>query len=748
MSNTMQILKSHDWKWLFLNLVLCFLMVFSINGVYFISPNAHMHAIGGDALTIYYDVAYHVCYGDGDILTGMNYPDGELIFLTDAQGALAILLQWINSYLVNISSYSVGIVNWLSAISILLGAVFVHLVLREFKVNAVNATIFSPLITIMSPQIFRVSGHFGLAYLFIIPFFFLWVLRRSKKPEFHNIDILVFLLLLGLTFNNPYTGFISCSILIFSGAFIWVKNRFNSKSLYISGMGLLGLLLPFIYFKIFDPVDDRIKIQWGFFDYKASILGYLSPNGTLTSDIVKLLRFQIKEIQFEAMMYIGIVSLLLLIAMFILFFIKSSKISYRVPTEFQPLLFATIMLFLYASGAFFLPFDQDMMEDKFSVLLMFKAVGRLGWPLYFSLTILSVLFLDHIIKKLPLWAAIVSTVLPFLIWNWEVNTYIKPKFKDHIYDNCFDRKHSDQVISLLKEKNIEPDSFQAILSLPKMMSWNDNFICDVNWSAQFHSMKISLATGLPIVNAMLSRMSVGQVSERIELLANPIIYKSLPEKFPNQKDLLIVLGFDHQPLTVGENFLLEISDTLFHEPNGYTLLRLPISKINNNKYYKTTKLLIGDTLHQNVPYFYNGFESDSATDVYYGNGAKLYNKGDRQIFFDTIKSPISDKYTFSVWTKIDHQKYGLGWFKCEVKRQNGDVIYKEVPDTRRSNDVQDDWIRTELTFPVETNCTVEISYFTTRDMIIDELLIRPETSTIIMQDYERKEMLYNGFKIK
>ena len=71
-----------------------------------------------------------------------------------------------------------------------------------------------------------------------------------------------------------------------------------------------------------------------------------------------------------------------------------------------------------------------------------------------------------------------------------------------------------------------------------------------------------------------------------------------------------------------------------------------------------------------------------------------------------------------------------------------------MPDTRRSNDIQDDWIRTELTFPVDKNCTVEISYFTTRDMIIDELLIRPDTSTIIIQDYEKKEMLYNGFSIK
>jgi hypothetical protein len=526
----MQIFKSEDWKWIIPNLALCLILVYSINGVYFINPNDHMHSIGGDALAIYYDVAYHVCYGDGHIFRGMNYPDGELIFLTDAQGALAILLNWINKYVFVISDYTVGIINWLNAVSILLCTFFVHQVLREFRVSGLIAAFFSPLITLMSPQIFRVSGHFGLAYLFIIPLFFLWVLRRSKNPGFHYIDILIFLLLLGLTFNNPYTGFISCSILIFSGVFIWVRNRFNVFKLYIFSVGILGLLLPFTYFKIFDPVDDRIKIQWGFFEYKSTIFGYISPNGTLMSDIVKFFGFKVQEVQFEALMYIGLVSIILLLTMFILYFVKSNKVAFSVPNEFKPLIFATIMLFLYSSGTLFLPFDQDMMEDNFSILLMFKAVGRLGWAMYFSLTILSVLFLDHAMKKFSIWVSITFSMLAFLIWNWEINTFIRPNIRDHIYENHFNRKHKDDVLLTLKNNNIVIDSFQAILTLPKMMSWNDNLICDINWSAQFHSMKISYATGLPMVNAMLSRMSVSQVSERVELIANPIIHKSIVAK--------------------------------------------------------------------------------------------------------------------------------------------------------------------------------------------------------------------------
>lgn len=40
------------------------------------------------------------------------------------------------------------------------------------------------------------------------------------------------------------------------------------------------------------------------------------------------------------------------------------------------------------------------------------------------------------------------------------------------------------------------------------------------------------------------------------------------------------------------------------------------------------------------------------------------------------------------------KKYGIGWVKCKVKDKNGDIKYEQYPDTRKSNDVHDQWIRT------------------------------------------------------
>jgi len=163
-----------------ITVVLTFFLFYPILSTYIFSPNSHMHAFGGDALAIYYDIQYHVCYGSGTKFTGMNYPNGELIFLTDAQGALAMVLQWINK-IVPICDYVIGIINFLNAISVLIASGVIFAILRSQGVSIFIAIVFSPLITLLSPQIFRLGGHFGLAYLFIIPLVYLYIIKLQKN---------------------------------------------------------------------------------------------------------------------------------------------------------------------------------------------------------------------------------------------------------------------------------------------------------------------------------------------------------------------------------------------------------------------------------------------------------------------------------------------------------------------------------------------------------------------------------------
>ena len=59
---------------------------------------------------------------------------------------------------------------------------------------------------------------------------------------------------------------------------------------------------------------------------------------------------------------------------------------------------------------------------------------------------------------------------------------------------------------------------------------------------QYNSMNISRTTGLPMINAMLSRISTGQADRENRTFRNPLIYKSLLKNC-QIKDILILLSW-------------------------------------------------------------------------------------------------------------------------------------------------------------------------------------------------------------
>lgn len=728
-----------------ITVVLTFFLFYPILSVYIFSPNSHMYAFGGDALAIYYDIQYHVCHGSGTHFNGMNYPDGELIFLTDAQGALAMILQWVNKF-VPICDYVIGIINFLNAISVLVASGIIYTILRSQGISNILSIIFSPLIIILSPQIFRLGGHFGLAYVFLIPMVYLYIIKSTEKLKVNSVDVLVFLILLFFTFNNPYLGFTGCALLMLSGALRWLYERSDLGKLKSFFVGIVPLMITFIYFKLSDPIDDRIKIQWGYFSFPSTPKGLIGAKGTLMSDILKSTGTEY-NIDVESNNYIGMVSIIIIV-LTLLFFIYKNFHSYQfsISKRFASICISSLILYLYSSGLFFLPFSHDFIEDKLGFLLMFKAIARIGWPIYFTIAILVVNVMDEFYSKTHKTISLPIIIILALIWNWDINTYVKPYFKDKINANFLGKEQEQKMVEIFQKQNINTNDFQCILSLPKIMTWTDNFISEVNWSAQYNSQNISRITKLPMLNAMLSRMSISQTAERIELLANPLVKKSIIDILPNKRDILIVLGTGYPELTSGEKFLLQISDTLYYKENEFSLHRLKVDDINNNEYIKAAQMLrcpIENDTHAGI---YMGFNESKTEFSYFGKGAKKYEKGQHTILETKIENPESDHHIFSMWTRFDHLKYGIGWINCQVKDSTGNVIYNETPDTRRSNDVHDSWIRTEQRIPTPKNCTIKVIFDTNRILFVDELLIRPEHKDVIHCDDDK--IMVNGYRLE
>jgi len=739
-----------EWFGGIISMIICFILCQPYFGTYFFAPNSQMYAFGGDAFAIYYDFSYHVCHGSGVWFDGMNYPYGELIFLTDAQGALAMVLQWVNQNILPICDYTIGILHTLNVLSVLLASLILYYILRSLKCTTITSIIFAPLITMLSPQILRLVGHFGLAYPVVLPLCILWFLRKTNIKKFEKRDILFFLILLFFSFNNPYVGAGAAGLLILATLIygFWTRSYLYSFGMLMISVGFV--LIPLITFKILDPIQDRIKLQWGYFSFNTEFQGLVAPPDSLLYRLLTLSGHALKEINGETFINLGIVSILclLLILMHKIFKFRFLQ-DFKLEKSFIIILISTLLLYIYTSGLLFSLFDTEYLEENLGFLLMFKAVARLSWSLYFSVAILAALVIDHIIRFKN--ASFIILILSWVCYIWivEIHSYVGPRFKETTHNNFLSKKNQEEIRNELAAAKINIQDYQAVLCLPKMVMWSDNLITDLHFHTQFMSQRLSHATGIPLVSAMLSRISTGQALESIELLANPLVEKSLQDKFPNKKDLLLLVGGDNPNLSAGEKYLISASDTLLNSPS-YTLMRLPLNKINNFENQREIFLNANTNQEKTVTstFIYQNFESDGSTDfAYFGKSSKKINKGSQQILKYKFENPIDSHYIFSVWTRVDHQKYGIGWFKCLIKNEKDEIVFEQGPDTRKSKDVHDEWIRTEVKFPVQKGYTVEINFDVNRIVYIDELLIRPENRVHIQQD-STEYLLINGYRVK
>ena len=740
----MKVLLQKEWFWAALAAVLCFAITYSFIGPYYTDPNNHMYAFGGDALTIYYDVAYHTCYGTGDRLTNMNYPYGELIFLTDAQGALSVILQWINRNLFDVCDCAIGAMHLFATLLLLCSAVVVYYLLRALEVSKTLALVFGVSITILSPQMIRFISHFGLAYPFLIPLTMLWYLRKRKKEKFEIRDLLFLAILIFFAFNNPYTGMGATGLLLVLSLLSLFFKRYRLAGI-LGIVGVTAFLVPLVYFKLNDSITDRLTQQWGYFYFQASFEGMYTPPGSLMDQFYQKLFHIVHDVQFESWVNLGFATILLLASLIIakVYFIFR-KIELKLNESALLLFGASLIMYAYAAGWFFLPFKEEFVEEKMGFLLMFKAVSRLSWPFYFGASILAVVYFQEITKKAAACCFNILIILIVLANLWEIHDYVVPRFNNTQHDNFFSKAKKDDIREVIKQGKVDMTQYQAMLSLPKQMYWTDLFLSEINFNSQFYGNSISMATGIPLINSMLSRISIGQTAEAIEMVANPLVERSLPGKFPNQKDILLILGADHLPLTLGEQFLTAVADTVLKHP-AFTLFRLPLNRINDNKYVTEAKAAPVQPVKANNIYHQN-FDNTPSVPHYFGQGAKEYDKGANVLFEGSIAEVTDSVYTFSIWTHIDHLKYGIGDFLITISNDKNERVAEKFMETRRSNEVHDEWIRSETEFPLKKGDKIKVVFNANRKLVVDELLIKPKNQHYKVLG-QNSDFLYDNFKI-
>ncbi|MCB9233851.1 MAG: hypothetical protein H6581_19495 [Bacteroidia bacterium] len=518
-----------------------------------IHPNTVYLRTAGDAFKNYYTPWYHVKYDSTyGHFEGMNYPYGDRLTYTDAQPLISNSLRFIDRNLFGLADQTVGILHYLIFLSYLACGFFLFGIFRKLRVSPWMAALFAAGITLLSPQLLRVPGHYALAYLAFVPGLWWFYLRWFDKRSLSAAAV-VGAWSLAWSFVHPYYLLIS---FLWLGA-CWVISlcypelRRDWKKLLPSLV--IQVLLPIVLFKLLlsigDHVTDRPAHPYGFFEYRANWSSLFLPMYLPHAEYLKRI-FSLPEVHWEGVVYVSLAGTVA----GLMFLFRSVRRIFR--RQFRRLLRPGIHLWLNVSvlGAIAVmlfsqryPFVKFLIEavDHIPYMNQFRSIGRFAWVFYYIWTVyacyLSWLAFRRLrpgrLRRFALLVPLV-TVGIFMVEGGLWNKFIRQKaLQRQEIPELHDPSHALPLNAWQNELN--PQDYSAIMVLPYFHLGSENFAID-NEGAVLPAFNASLSTGLPLLNVMMSRTSMSQTWSEIQLISEEYAPLDLVKYLKDPRPILVM----------------------------------------------------------------------------------------------------------------------------------------------------------------------------------------------------------------
>ncbi len=285
-------------------LISCVAYLYWLLGEVVLHPNSFIIMNNTDGRQILFNTYFHTVYGRGLTLSNQLFPNFDVLFMTDAQASVSVLLNTLHQWGLPVAGYVVGITNGLILYSIPLAALYVYGAARLLGIRAWLSAWGAFFIIALSPQWLRVvCGHAGLAYLIYIPALMYSVLYwASPKQHASWVFVGTLCLVIFIGFNNGYMLLSGLAFLgLFSVVHLIQTRQWRSKPVLYPLIVVLiaGIGLGFIK-KISDPVHDRETAPYGFLVYHATPETVLLPaHGMVLETLNKLLPIPVEQGQEE-----------------------------------------------------------------------------------------------------------------------------------------------------------------------------------------------------------------------------------------------------------------------------------------------------------------------------------------------------------------------------------------------------------------------------------------------------------------
>ena len=711
-----------------------------------LSPNTYLFGASGDGIKNYFTFAYHL---RNDLValnfSGMNYPYGEHLFYTDCHPLLAMLLKPFSRLTDFFANHAVGILNLCMLFSIWLSFFINYLLLRACKVNSVFAVLWCLGMTILAPQVFRMTGHYALSYSVAIPLSWILLVYHNSSQNKRLPRILLFCNLFFWLLIHAYLGVM---IFAFSDLFALFHFAFskNKKDVLHPFVKLaLALCIPialfFIGVKASDQHAGRTTNPLGITLYNAEADDVFLPNHEPLKSLIETISGQQIKQQWEAWAYIGFANdlmLLTLLALALTAILKRDQsivfLRRTFTAEILAAVLASLLLLLFAMG---IPYRQlPALLEFVPIIKQFRTSGRFDWPFYFVMMVIGASVFqalwDFGKRKKAITTVFVLAALMNIAEGLPAHLDINTNIRDN--RNTFNAKNlSADMQELISQ--INPKDYQAIIALPFYHQGSENFSRPVTEPILSTSILISYHTGLPLMNANLTRLSIKESKNCIALIGPGRYKKEIEQDLVDSRPFLLLVcpnGLNrHEHDLIGKAQILIQKKVIA----CYVLNKERLFEQDKKVSYGQKYVYASDTQKVKRPaglIYQNCFENIRASHTYRGKGAFSAPKvGSHTI--DEIAPGLfrsGAKYTFALWMYNDAQDQLNDWLRVVIEERDtsNQLIQETAFFPEQSACIDGSWSLVEGVFQVksEHNRIVILTKGkeTTKNLIYaDELMI-------------------------
>lgn len=708
---------------------------------------------GGDGTKEYFTSIYHVKYDSTYFLSSsMNYPYGEELKFFGIQSLPINIIKFIHVQTGFLNELSVvTYINLSIILSLLISAIFIHLILKKLDLPWWIIVLFATPIAFLSPQLDRIYGHYPLAINCFIPIsIYLLMLFDERKTIL--ISILIGFFNLYVYEIHGYFFFMTASLSALY--FIYVLLIQRSKILSNSGHLFLQVLLPFATIVILDVfssnIMDRTNYPWGHMFYLSSPESVFLPISRAYFHEIALKIFgSINYLSTEGRAFVGYLALLVIILILARVIVKKDTRPFKAPTKntaFNVAMVASLVILLFSFGFPFILELQCLVQYSGPVKQL-RALGRFSWPFYYTINIFAVYYIYNYVKP-RIGYALIACV--FIILLFEVN-YTNEKKEKHLNNHwsAYTSKDSTNAIYLIS-KAIQSDTYAAILPVPFFSIGSENINIDVRCNSAYNSFALSLRTGLPLISTMSSRLSFQQAYEMQKIALPPYRENNFWKKITEKSDKnILVFVTDCKLLSEGEKAIIKFSEKIIQQ-DGFTIYSFnPASakKITESIYREKLKSVDTTTIVEpklrNLQngYYYNNF--NTLNNFGYLSQGSSETKISRKSCIDTIIIPknVKGNYIISLWFSDIYldvlPRSHLLVNRITESNKEEEIISNELSKSVRIIDGH--WALFEDTIYIPEG-TKEIVLWTVNKEIskgvisIDDILIRRTDQTVLFRD--------------